>query len=110
MTAAADSRAWLLITFAFLATLINYLDRQALSVAAPVLKDEFHMSNETYGWVVSAFMLAYTISNGLSGPLIHRPGARLGYSLCIAWWSTAAVLHAFTRGPVSLGVFRFLLG
>lgn len=99
-----------MITFAFAATLINYLDRQALSVAAPVLIDRFHMSNEVYGRVVSAFMLAYTISNGISGPLIDRLGTRLGYALCIAWWSAASVLHAFTRGPLSLGVFRFLLG
>lgn len=99
-----------MISFAFLATLINYLDRQALSVAAPVLIDQFHMTNETYGRVVSAFMLAYTISNGLSGPLIDRLGTRLGYALCIAWWSAASVLHAFTRGPLSLGAFRFLLG
>jgi ACS family hexuronate transporter-like MFS transporter len=101
---------WLMIFFAFAATLINYLDRQALSVAAPVLIDQFHMSNETYGRVVSAFMLAYTISNGLSGPLIDRLGTRLGYALCIAWWSAASVLHAFTRGPISLAAFRFLLG
>ena len=99
-----------MIGFAFTATLINYLDRQALSVAAPVLIDQFHMSNEVYGRVVSAFMLAYTISNGLSGPLIDRLGTRLGYALCIAWWSAASVLHAFTRGPLSLGAFRFLLG
>jgi ACS family hexuronate transporter-like MFS transporter len=99
-----------MISFAFVATLINYLDRQALSVAAPVLIDQFHMSSVTYSRVVSAFMLAYTISNGLSGPLIDRLGTRLGYALCIAWWSAASVLHAFTRGPLSLGVFRFLLG
>jgi len=99
-----------MITFAFAATLINYLDRQALSVAAPVLIDQFHMSSVTYSRVVSAFMLAYTISNGISGPLIDRLGTRLGYALCIAWWSAASVLHAFTRGPLSLGVFRFLLG
>jgi ACS family hexuronate transporter-like MFS transporter len=99
-----------MIFFAFLATLINYLDRQALSVAAPTLIDQFHMSNQTYGRVLSAFMLAYTISNGISGPLIDRLGTRLGYALCIAWWSAASVLHAFTRGPLSLGVFRFLLG
>jgi ACS family hexuronate transporter-like MFS transporter len=99
-----------MIFFAFLATLINYLDRQALSVAAPVLIDQFHMSSVTYSRVVSAFMLAYTISNGLSGPLIDRLGTRMGYALCIAWWSAASVLHAFTRGPLSLGVFRFLLG
>ena len=101
---------WLMISFAFAATLINYLDRQALSVAAPVLIDRFHMSNSAYGWVVSAFMLAYTISNGISGPLIDRLGTRVGYALCIAWWSGASVLHALTRGPLSLGAFRFLLG
>ena len=99
-----------MIGFAFVATLINYLDRQALSVAAPVLIDQFHMSSVTYSRIVSAFMLAYTISNGISGPLIDRLGTRLGYALCIAWWSAAALLHAFTRGPLSLGVFRFLLG
>jgi MFS transporter, ACS family, hexuronate transporter len=55
-------------------------------------------------------MFAYTIMNGLSGPMIDRLGTRLGYALCIAWWSTAAVLHTFARGAVSLGIYRFLLG
>jgi ACS family hexuronate transporter-like MFS transporter len=101
---------WLMITFAFLATLINYLDRQTLSVAAPVLREQFHMSAVTYSRVVFCFLLAYTVMNGVSGPLIDRLGTRLGYALCIAWWSAAAILHAFARGPVSLGIFRFLLG
>jgi ACS family hexuronate transporter-like MFS transporter len=68
------------------------------------------MSSETYGLVVSAFMLAYTIMNGVSGPLVDRLGTRVGYALCIAWWSTASVLTAFARGALSLGFFRFLLG
>jgi len=59
---------------------------------------------------VFAFMLAYTIMNGVSGPLIDRLGTRLGYALSIGWWSAAAVLHAFVRGAVSLGAARFLLG
>ena len=99
-----------MIAFAFWATVINYLDRQTLSVAAPVLREQFHMSNVEYSRVLFAFLLAYTILNGVSGPLIDRLGTRLGYSLCIAWWSVAAMLHAFATGPVSLGVFRFLLG
>lgn len=99
-----------MISFAFLATVINYLDRQTLSVAAPVLRDEFGMSNVGYSRVVFAFMLAYTVMNGLSGPLIDRLGTRVGYALCMAWWSAAAVLHAFARGAVSLGACRFLLG
>ncbi len=89
---------------------INYLDRQTLSVAAPVLREQFHMSNVVYSRVVFAFMLAYTIANGISGPLIDRLGTRLGYALTIAWWSAAAILHAFATGAVSLGIYRFLLG
>ncbi|MES1256945.1 MAG: MFS transporter [Acidobacteriota bacterium] len=103
-------RRWLMISLAFFATMINYLDRQALSVAAPVLREQFHMSNVTYSRVVFGFLLAYTIMNGVSGPLIDRLGTRLGYALCIAWWSAASILHAFARGAVSLGIFRFLLG
>jgi ACS family hexuronate transporter-like MFS transporter len=99
-----------MIGFAFVATVINYLDRQALSVSAPVLREQFHMSNTDYSRVIFAFMLAYTIMNGVSGPLIDRLGTKLGYALCMAWWSVAAILHAFSRGAVSLGVYRFLLG
>jgi MFS transporter, ACS family, aldohexuronate transporter len=99
-----------MIGFAFLATVINYLDRQALSVVAPTLREQFHMSNEAYGYVISAFMLAYTISNGISGPLLDRLGTRLGYALCMVVWSTAGVLTAFATGAWSLAGFRFLLG
>jgi len=99
-----------MIAFAFWATAINYLDRQALSVAAPVLREQFHMSNVAYSRVLFSFLLAYTIMNGVSGPLIDRLGTRLGYALCMIWWSAAALLHAFSRGALSLGVFRFLLG
>jgi MFS transporter, ACS family, hexuronate transporter len=99
-----------MISLAFWATVINYLDRQTLSVAAPVLREQFHMSNVEYSRVVFAFLLAYTIMNGVSGPLIDKLGTRLGYALCIAWWSVAAILHTFARGALSLGAFRFLLG
>src|SRR3982750_689426 len=99
-----------MIALAFWATVINYLDRQTLSVAAPVLREQFHMTNEAYSRVVFMFLLAYTIMNGVSGPLIDRLGTRIGYALCIAWWSVAAILHAFSTGSTSLGIYRFLLG
>ena len=101
---------WAMIGFAFAATVINYLDRQTLSVLAPALREEFKMSNEVYGYVLSAFMLAYTVSNGVVGPLLDRLGTRLGYSICMAWWSTAGILHALAIGPWSFAGFRFLLG
>jgi ACS family hexuronate transporter-like MFS transporter len=99
-----------MIALVFLATVINYLDRQTLSVAAPVLREQFHMSNQGYSRVVFAFLLAYTISNGLSGAVIDRLGTRLGYAICIGVWSVAAMLHALATGPLSLAAFRFLLG
>jgi ACS family hexuronate transporter-like MFS transporter len=103
-------RRWLMISFAFWATVINYLDRQTLSVAAPVLREQFHLSNVEYSRVVFAFLLAYTLSNGISGITIDRLGTKLGYALCMGWWSMAALLHALATGGLSLGMFRFLLG
>ena len=105
-----SSKRWWMIALVFGATVINYLDRQALSVAAPVLREEFSMSNVEYSRVVFGFLLAYTISNGLSGPLIDRLGTRLGFALCVAWWSVAALLHALVTGAWSLGAARFALG
>jgi Sugar phosphate permease len=99
-----------MIALVFFATVINYLDRQTLSVAAPVLREQFHMSNQEYSRVVFAFLLAYTISNGFSGTVIDRLGSRLGYALCIAVWSAAAMLHSLAAGPVFLAFSRFLLG
>lgn len=101
---------WVMIGLVFLATVINYLDRQTLSVVAADLSREFAMSNQTYGRILSAFMLAYTIMNAVSGTLLDRLGTRVGYALIMAWWSAAGMLHALASGPVSLGICRFLLG
>jgi ACS family hexuronate transporter-like MFS transporter len=110
MSASYPRLRWLMISLAFFATVVNYLDRQTLSVAAPVLLDQFHMDSIDYSRVVSAFLLAYTIMNGVSGPLIDRLGTRSGYALCMLWWSISSILHVFATGAFSLGVFRFLLG
>ena len=109
MTTAPKQR-WVMIGLVFLATVINYLNRQTLSVVAPVITEQFHMSNVDYSRVVFAFMLAYTVMNGVSGPMVDRLGTKLGYAVCMAWWSIATMLHAFARGVFSLGVYRFLLG
>jgi len=101
---------WVMIGLVFLATVINYLDRQALSVAAPVIIEQFHLSNVEYSRIIFAFMLAYTVMNGVSGPMVDRLGTKLGYAVCIAWWSIAAMLHSLARGAFSFGAFRFLLG
>src|SRR5205809_4421935 len=99
-----------MISLVFFATVINYLDRQTLSVAAPVLREQFHMSNQDYSRVVFAFLLAYTISNGVSGGMLDHLGTRAGYAICVAVWSAAAMMHALATGPLFLAVSRFLLG
>ena len=110
MTGSPSRLRWLMIAMAFVATAINYIDRQTLSVTAPVLLVRFHMSNEAYARVIFAFMLAYTVGNGIFGYVLDRLGTRLGFALTMAWWSIAEMLHALARGPWSLGAYRFLLG
>jgi MFS transporter, ACS family, hexuronate transporter len=105
-----DRRKWWMLSFAFLATVINYLNRQTLSVMAPVLLQQFRISAASYSQIVFAFMLAYTVMNGVSGRLLDRLGTRIGYGLTIAFWSGAELLNAFASGALSLGIFQFLLG
>jgi ACS family hexuronate transporter-like MFS transporter len=105
-----DRRKWWLLSFAFLATVINYLNRQTLSVMAPVLLQQFQISATSYSQIIFAFMLAYTLMNGVSGRLLDRLGTRIGYSLTIAFWSGAEILNALSAGALSLGIFQFLLG
>jgi ACS family hexuronate transporter-like MFS transporter len=99
-----------MLGFAFLATVINYLNRQTLSVMAPVLIQQFHISAMGYSQIIFAFMLAYTLMNGVSGRLLDRLGTRIGYGLTIAFWSGAELLNALSAGALSLGFFQFLLG
>jgi ACS family hexuronate transporter-like MFS transporter len=101
---------WIALAFAFTATVINYLDRQSLSVLAPVLLQKLHISSIGYGNIIAAFMLAYTVMNGVSGPLLDRLGLKVGYALTLALWSGAELLQILSRGAISLGIFRFVLG
>lgn len=101
---------WWVAGTIFLATTINYIDRQALSVAAPVIRKDLGLTNEQYGWIVSAFLLAYAIMQMVSGRLVDILGTKKGFSMAVVWWSIANMLHAFGTGMMSLGIFRFLLG
>jgi len=101
---------WWIAGTVFLGTTINYIDRQALSVAAPVIKEDLSLSNEQYGWIVSFFLFSYAIMQFLSGRIIDRIGVKKGFSFAVIWWSIANMLHALSTGMKSLAGFRFLLG
>ena len=94
----------------FLATLINYLDRLTVAVLAPVITADLQLSNLGYASLGTWFLLAYTISQGLSGRLYDRVGVRRGFAISVTVWSVAAMGPARSRGLGSLSLFRFLLG
>jgi MFS transporter, ACS family, aldohexuronate transporter len=99
-----------MIGFAFAATVLNYVHRLSFTYLAahPDLRAMF--SDTAFGLLGTAFFVAYTLSNGLCGFAIDRLGTRVGYSLSMAVWTTAALLHALARTPLQFGAFRFLLG
>jgi ACS family hexuronate transporter-like MFS transporter len=101
---------WIIIGLVFLATLINYIDRLTVSVLAPVITADLHLTNTQYGGIATWFLLAYTISQGLSGKLYDRIGIKKGFTVSIVVWSLAAISHAFAGGLRSLSAFRFMLG
>ncbi len=101
---------WWIVGLIFLATLINYIDRLTVSVLAPVITRDLGLTNTAFGGILTWFLLAYTISQGLSGKLYDRVGTKRGFVCSIVVWSIAAMAHAFARGLASLSVFRFILG
>jgi ACS family hexuronate transporter-like MFS transporter len=91
-------------------TVINYIDRQTLSLLAPYLKQDYHWSNSDYANIVVAFRIAYSIGQAIFGRLIDRIGARRGLSLTVACYSVISMLTPFATGLRSFAIFRFLLG
>jgi ACS family hexuronate transporter-like MFS transporter len=94
----------------FLSTVINYIDRQTLSVLAPQLKAEFQWGNSDFALVVVGFRAAYAIMQSVAGRLLDLFGTRRGLMLGVAWYSVAAMLTSLAGGLRSFAFFRFLLG
>src|ERR1700741_310892 len=93
---------WWIIGLVTLGTILNYLARSTLSVAAPTLQAEFHMSTEQYSWVVLAFQASYTVMQTVAGTVLDALGTRLGFFLFAVGWALANMAHAFATGWPSL--------
>jgi MFS transporter, ACS family, hexuronate transporter len=89
---------------------VIYVDRNVLGVLAPILKKELNFTTEQYSYVVSSFQIVYSFSQPVAGYLTDLIGPRLGYAVAAFVWGTAAALHAFSTGWVSMAGFRALLG
>jgi ACS family hexuronate transporter-like MFS transporter len=101
---------WWIVALLFASTVINYVDRQSLSILAGGIQRDLGMSDMDYARVVQAFLLAYTIAYLFAGRITDRLGTRWSMAVFIGWWSVSNFLTAFARSAFSLGFFRFLLG
>jgi ACS family hexuronate transporter-like MFS transporter len=101
---------WVMIGFAFLATVLNYVHRLSFNYLSADGELRKLIPDDAFGYIGTAFFIAYMLSNAFSGLLIDRLGTRIGYSLCMAFWTTAGLFHAFAITPLQFGVCRFLLG
>ena len=101
---------WWIISLIGLATVINYIDRNSLAVMWPDISKDVGLTKDDYAAILSAFMVAYAVGQGLSGRLIDRLGTRMGFVVTIVVWSAACALHGLARSIGSFSIFRGLLG
>ncbi|HEX7362036.1 MAG TPA: MFS transporter [Bryobacteraceae bacterium] len=103
-------RRWWIVWTLFCSTTINYINRQTLSVLAPVIAKEFHLSHSELSDVFGAFQFAYAGTWLIGGILLDNIGTRLGLSLAVVWWSVVTSITSLVHSAWSLTVLRFLLG
>jgi MFS transporter, ACS family, hexuronate transporter len=101
---------WLICLLLFLATSINYIDRQILSLLKPILDEQLHWTNAQYGEVNAAFSGAYAVGLLLFGAFIDRVGTKIGYAVSIAAWSLAAIGHSLVGSAAGFLRARIVLG
>jgi len=101
---------WIIVAILFFATTINYFDRFILGILAPLLEKEVGWNEIQYGYIVSAFQMAYAAGTLLVGYVIDRIGTRWGFALAVGLWSIASMFHAAARSWMGFALARLGLG
>lgn len=101
---------WRILTLLFFATTINYIDRQVIGILKPFIADDLGWSEADYGYIVTAFQIAYAIGLVSTGRFLDKYGTRIGYLWAIIIWSIAGMAHAAARGVAGFALARFALG
>lgn len=104
------SYRWIICALLFLATTVNYIDRQILSLIKEILDKQIGWTNEQFGWVNSMFQLTYGIGLLGFGWFVDRFGTKIGYAVSIAAWSIAAASHAAVGSVTGFLAARGALG
>ncbi len=105
-----DRRRWWIVWTLFFSTAINYINRQTLSVLAPVISKEFHLNHSELSNIFGAFQFAYAVTWLLGGIFLDVVGTRLGLTIAVVWWSIVSCITSFAHSAFSFGALRFLLG
>jgi MFS transporter, ACS family, hexuronate transporter len=101
---------WWIGAILFASTVINYIDRQTLSLLSPYLKELYHWTNSDYANLLIGFRIAYSIGQSVCGRLMDRVGTRRGLTLSVLWYSIVSMATSLAGGFYSFATFRFLLG
>ena len=101
---------WIPTASMMLVSLISYIDRNTLALLIPTIMRETNLSAEQYGFIVSAFSIAYMIGSPMWGGLLDRLGLRIGMMLAVALWTVASMSHAMAAGFLSFAIARTALG
>ncbi len=101
---------WVMVSMAFFATVLNYVHRLSFNYLSADGDLRKLIPDDAFGYIGTAFFVAYMLSNAFSGLVIDKLGTRIGYSLCMAFWTTAGLVHAFAITPLQFGICRFFLG
>lgn len=102
--------AWTICGVLFLATVLNYMDRQTLSMTAPLIQRDLSLNNAQIGLLLSAFFYTYGIMQAVTGWILDRVSVRVGYAISVLVWSLAGVLTGFITNFRELLGCRLLLG
>lgn len=101
---------WVIIAMIAVATVINYIDRNALAVMWPEIAADIGATKEDYALLVTVFMVFYAIGQFAFGRLFDKIGTRFGFALSIGFWSISIALHAVANSILSFSIFRAMLG
>ncbi|MGI8962528.1 MAG: MFS transporter [Bryobacteraceae bacterium] len=101
---------WLAFSVFVISSTLNYLDRQLLATLAPLIMAELQFNQTGFGFLISAFSIAYAASSLLAGWFLDRVGVNRGITAAVSWWSAAAVGTGLSRGLGGLVLCRAALG
>ena len=101
---------WFMLFLVFLATTINYLDRQVMGLLKPTLEAEFSWTEKDYSYIVMAFTASYALGNLLMGRFVDKVGSKIGYAVSLVVWSLASIGHGFVKSTIGFLFARTALG